>query len=120
MKTLRNPIPPQPPSCPAPRLLLRPQEAAGALGISLRGLMNMVDADEIPVVRIGVRNLRFSVDDLRTWIRERSTRRPAADQGGAPPRNRFDDDEALPRCDVQDDRTRGVVPRDHRPGTGAW
>ena len=37
------------------RLLLRPQETANALGISLRGLMNMVDADEIPVVRIGVR-----------------------------------------------------------------
>ena len=52
------------------------------MGISLRGLMNMVDADEIPVVRIGVDNVRFSVDDLRTWIRERSTRRPAADQGG--------------------------------------
>jgi hypothetical protein len=43
--------------------------------------MNMVDADEIPVVRIGVRNLRFSVDDLQTWIRERSTRRPVADEG---------------------------------------
>ena len=36
------------------------------------------------------------------------------------PRDWFDDDEALPRCDVQDDRTAGVVPRDHRPGAGAW
>ena len=67
------------PTDPQPfRLLLRPQEAADALGISLRGLMTMVDRDEIPCVRIGVRNLRFSVDDLRAWIIERSTRQPAA------------------------------------------
>jgi excisionase family DNA binding protein len=72
------------PTEPRPfRLLLRPQEAADALGISLRGLMNMVDHDEIPYVRIGVRNLRFSVDDLRAWIAERSTRQPAV--GNQPP-----------------------------------
>ena len=64
------------------RLLLRPQETANALGISLRGLMNMVDRGEIPFVRVGTRNLRFALADLHTWIRERSTRRPAVDQGG--------------------------------------
>jgi len=58
------------------RLLLRPQETANALGISLHGLMNLVAADEIPTVRIGQRNLRFFIDDLRAWIAERS-RRPA-------------------------------------------
>ena len=46
---------------------------ANSLGISLRGLMNLVDAGEIPYCRIGQRNLRFYVDDLRTWIQERSS-----------------------------------------------
>ena len=36
------------------RLLLRPQETVNALEISPRNLMNMVDANEIPVVQIGI------------------------------------------------------------------
>jgi excisionase family DNA binding protein len=80
---LRNPIPSSlPPSMPAGRLLLRPQEAANSLGVSLRSLMAWASVGEIPVVRIGDRCLRFSVADLEAWIRERSTRRPAADQDG--------------------------------------
>ena len=73
---MNEPITPQP-----LRLLLRPQEAADALGISLRTLMTMVERDEIPYVRIGVRNLRFSVDGLRTWIAARSTRQTAERPG---------------------------------------
>jgi excisionase family DNA binding protein len=68
MKPARNQAGP-----PEFRLLLRPQECANSLGISLRGLMNLVDAGEIPYCRIGQRNLRFYVDDLRTWIQERSS-----------------------------------------------
>jgi len=54
------------------RLLLRPQEAANALGVSLRALMGWVSANEIPHVRLGARNLRFPVDALRTWVAGRT------------------------------------------------
>ncbi|MGO9110465.1 MAG: helix-turn-helix transcriptional regulator [Thermoguttaceae bacterium] len=67
---------------PTSRLLLRPQEAANSLGVSLRSLMMWVADGSVPHVRLGNRCLRFSVVDLQSWIRERSTRRPAADQDG--------------------------------------
>lgn len=50
------------------RLLLRPAEAAERLGVSLRSLMAWTAAGEIPAIRVGQRCLRFSLDDLRTWI----------------------------------------------------
>jgi excisionase family DNA binding protein len=56
-----------------PRLLLRPQEAANSLGISLRSLMAMVAANEVPFTRIGERCLRFSMDGLRDWVAKRTT-----------------------------------------------
>jgi len=55
------------------RLLLRPGEAANSLGVSLRCLMGWVAEGEIPVVRLGDRCLRFSVDSLRAWVASRST-----------------------------------------------
>jgi len=66
------------------RLLLRPREAAAALGIALRTLMALVAAGEIPVVRIGTRCLRFSTAALETWIRERTVTAtaPAPTKGG--------------------------------------
>jgi excisionase family DNA binding protein len=48
-----------------PRLLLRPQEAANALGVSLRTLMSLVTSGEVPHTRIGERNLRFPLEGLR-------------------------------------------------------
>jgi excisionase family DNA binding protein len=75
---MRNPIPASPPpSCPTGRLLLRPQEAANSLGVSLRSLMAWAAAGDVPVVRLGDRCLRFSVADLQVWIASRSTKRPA-------------------------------------------
>ena len=57
-----------------PRIALRPQEAAAnALGVSLRTIMAMEKAGEIPSVRIGKRNLRFPVDGLRAWVATRTT-----------------------------------------------
>jgi excisionase family DNA binding protein len=56
-----------------PRILLRPQEAANALGVSLRTLMSLVTAGEVPHTRIGERNLRFPVDGLRAWVARRTT-----------------------------------------------
>ena len=55
------------------RLLLRPQETANALGVSLRTVMDWVADGEIPVVRLGDRCLRFSVEALRQWVAARST-----------------------------------------------
>ena len=46
------------------RLLLRPKEAARALGVSERTLWGLTDLTRI---RIG-RSVRYSVDDLRAWI----------------------------------------------------
>ena len=57
---------------PVPRLLLRPPEAADSLAMSLRGLMNLVNNNEIPVVRIGQRSLRFSVQALQDWVDART------------------------------------------------
>ena len=54
------------------RLLLRPQEAANALGVSLRTLMSLVTSNEIPHTRIGDRNLRFPLDGLREWVARRT------------------------------------------------
>jgi len=56
----------------SPRLLLRPQEAANALGVSLRTLMSLVTSGEIPHTRIGERNLRFPLDGLREWVARRT------------------------------------------------
>ena len=57
----------------SPRLLLRPQEAANALGVSLRTLMSLVTSGEIPHTRIGERNLRFPLEGLREWVARRTT-----------------------------------------------
>jgi excisionase family DNA binding protein len=70
--SLRNPCPPLPAQPNQERLLLRPAEAAEALGVSQRTLMSWVAAGQIPATRIGERCLRFSVDSLREWIVERT------------------------------------------------
>ena len=54
------------------RLLLRPQEAADSLGVSLRTVMALVASREIPHTRIGERNLRFPLDGLREWVAKRT------------------------------------------------
>jgi predicted DNA-binding transcriptional regulator AlpA len=57
----------------APRLALRPREAALALGISERTLWTMTqDADcHIPHIRVG-RCVVYPVDGLRKWLAERA------------------------------------------------
>ncbi len=64
--------PPQLGAPTLPPLLLRPQEAANSLGVSLRCLMGWVKAGEIPVTRIGERCLRFPLDGLRAWVATRT------------------------------------------------
>lgn len=46
------------------RLLLRPAEAAKALGVSQRTLWSLA----IPRVRFGKRGVRYDVADLQRWI----------------------------------------------------
>ena len=55
--------------CPPPRLALRPNEAARALGVSERTLRQMLP--ELPHVRLG-RRVVIPVDLLREWLNSRS------------------------------------------------
>lgn len=49
-------------------LLMKPRDAAKALGISERSLWSISEPrGDIPVVRIG-RSVRYSVRDLEAWI----------------------------------------------------
>lgn len=48
-------------------LLLRPDEAAKALGISARTLWGLAD---LPKVRIG-RSVRYHLEDIKEWIQKR-------------------------------------------------
>lgn len=61
------------------RLLLRPQEAANALGVSLRTLMDWAAEEQIPVCRLGDRCLRFPLDGLRQWVAQRTSWPTAVD-----------------------------------------
>jgi excisionase family DNA binding protein len=51
-------------------LLLRPIEAARALGIGARSLWRLTDAGEVPCVRIG-RSVRYAPADLQAYIDKR-------------------------------------------------
>ena len=55
----------------APRLALRPREAARALGISPRLLWTLSNRGEVPCVRIG-RAVVYSIDGLREWLARRT------------------------------------------------
>jgi excisionase family DNA binding protein len=48
------------------RVLLRPEEAAAAIGVSRAKVYELIASGEIPSKRVGSR-LRISVDLLREW-----------------------------------------------------
>ena len=52
-------------------LLLTPKEAAKTLSICERTLYGLTKRGELPAVRIG-RAVRYSVDDLKAWIKKSS------------------------------------------------
>jgi excisionase family DNA binding protein len=58
---------------PIPRLLLRPSEAADALGVSRSKAYELIAAGVIPSIRIGG-SVRVPVDALQKWITENATR----------------------------------------------
>ena len=51
------------------RLLLTSREAAESRGICERTLYGLTKSGELPVIRIG-RAVRYSVDDIRAWIKK--------------------------------------------------
>ncbi len=58
---------------PAFRLALTAAEAADALAISPRTLASLTAAGEIPVSRIGTRNLRYPLSALERWLASKTT-----------------------------------------------
>ena len=60
---------------PAPEPpLVSPRQAARLLSVSERTLYAFTRNGTIPVVRLG-RSVRYSLDDLREWIRSRSEKK---------------------------------------------
>ena len=57
----------------APRLALRPKEAAKALGIGERLLWSKTNSGEIPHVRIG-RAVVYPIHTLREWLANNTSR----------------------------------------------
>jgi excisionase family DNA binding protein len=53
------------------KLLLRPTEAAEALGLSRATVYELLARGEIPSLRIG-RSVRVPVDRLREWVQART------------------------------------------------
>jgi excisionase family DNA binding protein len=67
------------------RLLLRPEEAARALGIGRSKLFLMLATGELPVVRIG-RSTRIPTAALQHWVEQHTVRALANPSGtGDPP-----------------------------------
>ncbi len=64
----------------APVLLLTPRAAAKALSISERSLATYTKSGFIPVVHIGS-SVRYSPDELRTWIRDHTERKSEKSPG---------------------------------------
>lgn len=64
-------------------MLLTARQAAKVLSISERTLWGLTKAGDIPAVRFGGRNVRYSPDDLKAWIRRRSEEKCAARQNTA-------------------------------------
>ena len=61
---------PQTPRPPVTPLLVSHRDAARMLSVCERTLYSLVQAGEIPVVRIG-RGVRYSVEDLKAWIKKK-------------------------------------------------
>jgi excisionase family DNA binding protein len=57
----------------APRLALRPKEAAKALGIGTRLLWSKTNRGEIPHIKVG-KCVVYPIDALRDWLAERAAK----------------------------------------------
>lgn len=61
------------------RLLLRPIEAAEAIGVGRSKVYELLASGELPSVRIGC-SVRVPVDSLRAWIARRVAERAEAER----------------------------------------
>ena len=57
------------------RLLLRPTEAAEAIGIGRSKVYELLARGELPSVKIGS-SVRVPLDELRAWVRRQMERAP--------------------------------------------
>ena len=55
-------------------LLLRPAEAAEALGVSRSKIYELISRGDVPSIRVGA-SVRVPVDALRLWIEQKSAER---------------------------------------------
>ncbi len=72
------------PETPRPEvtpLLVSHREAARMLSVCERTLFALTKSGDIPAVRIG-RAVRYSVDDLRAWIKQASEKKCGDGQNG--------------------------------------
>lgn len=53
------------------KLLLRPDEAAVAIGVGRSKIYSLIAAGELPAVRVGS-SLRVPLEDLRIWVERRT------------------------------------------------
>lgn len=53
--------------------ILRPREAAAALGVGRSTLYQMIGRGELRLVRLGARSVGIRSDDLAAWIAARPT-----------------------------------------------
>jgi excisionase family DNA binding protein len=63
------------------RLLVSPREAARMLSVCERTIYTLTKAGEIPAVRRG-RLVRYSMDDLREWVRGASEKKCEKNENG--------------------------------------
>jgi excisionase family DNA binding protein len=70
MSTKNNPLFESPPPAIAP-LALRPRDAAAALGVSERLLLDWRKSHGLPYVRLG-ETVLHPVDELRSWLRAKA------------------------------------------------
>lgn len=63
------------------RLLLRPREAASAMGVSLSKFYALLDRKELPAVKVGA-SYRIPTAALRAWIEDHTS--GGEDEGAAP------------------------------------
>ena len=66
---------------PVARLLLNERDAAAALGVGVRTMLNLRDRDGLPFVRVGSR-VMYRPADLAAWVDGRRTVEAAAKTGG--------------------------------------
>ena len=58
-------------------LLLKPMEAAKAIGLGRSKIYNLIASGVIPSVRIG-KSVRVPVEDLRAWIKKQTSNADAS------------------------------------------